>query len=230
MKTLVLALTVLSLAACQGDTHEAAHEDGDDHTHDVAPASPDDILPKQMVQATPVSPAYIQLANNVSVIPDIRQAVESVGVLTHEGVFGPLLFAEELRAFFIQLKPGMYLEEHPHPTESLVYTVSGSWVLCSEGKRQVMEPGSLFHFGSGMPTGWEAPFSEDALLLVVKSKEEGSAYEPYVQGLREMATDLDAQRAEGTEFYFHELAPDHEAIEFARGVNADFDEVLSLRY
>jgi quercetin dioxygenase-like cupin family protein len=149
-----------------------------------------------------------------------------VGILTHEGVFGPLLFAEKTRAFFIELKPGMFLSEHPHPTESIVYTVSGKWVLCSEGKRHVMETGSVFHFGSNMPTGWEAPFAEGALLFVVKSKEEGENYETYMKGLLEVKETMNKDREAGSPFYYNELKPDHPAILFARSVNPDFDTVL----
>jgi quercetin dioxygenase-like cupin family protein len=211
-------------------------EKGKDHSHDDDTASHNhssdetqskkEILEKQYIQATGVSPEYVQLATNVEVIPNIVDALETVGVLTHEGRFGPLLFAENTRAFFIELKPGMFLSEHPHPTESIVYTVSGKWVLCSEGKRQVMETGSLFHFGSNMPTGWEAPFSEGAFLLVMKSKEEGAGYEPYMKGLNDLVEMLDEERAAGAHFYFNELKPDHEAIKFAREVNPDFDKVL----
>lgn len=232
MKNNLLFLIPIILFSCNqppddaaGDSH--VHDDGSTHTHEVPEGQVDiDTLEKQVVAATAISPEYLQLAKNVEIIPNIGEAIESVGVLTHEGIFGPLLFAEKTRAFFIELKPGMFLSEHPHPTESFVYTVSGTWVLCSEGKRQVMEAGSLFHFGSNMPTGWEAPFAEGAFLLVVKSTEEGEAYEPYMKGLKEMVTMLDEERKAGTAFYFNELAPDHEALEFARSVNPDFDEVL----
>lgn len=190
-----------------------------------------DTLEKQVIHATDVAPEYVQLATGLRVVPNISDAVETVGVSTHEGVFGPLLFTKRTRAFFIELKPGMFLAEHPHPKESLVYTVSGKWVLCSEGKRQVMETGSLFHFGDNIPTGWEAPFEGGAFLLVVKTKEEGADYEPYMKGLREMATHLEEERKIGTEFYYNELEEDHPAIQFARSVNPDFDSVLkSIAY
>jgi quercetin dioxygenase-like cupin family protein len=231
MKNLVFPLFVLMLVSCkqqeQADPNAHIHADGSTHSHE-APAGQVDIdtLAKQTYPATAISPEFIQLANNIEIIPNIVDAVSSVGVLTHEGIFGPLLFAESSRAFFIELKPGMFLSEHPHPTESIVYTVSGKWVLCSEGKRQVMETGSLFHFGSNMPTGWEAPFAEGAFLLVVKIKENGAAFEPYMQGLKDMAIMLDNERKGGMQFYFNELDAEHEAIIFAKSVNPDFDEVL----
>ena len=222
-----LILSLIIFGSCAGES-DHGHDHDEEETNYTTPA---DTLEKFTVEATPYSPEYIQLATNIEIVPDITKAVESVGVLTHEGIFGPLLFAENLRAFFIELKPGMFLSEHPHPTESIIYTVRGKWVLCSEGKRQVMEAGSAFHFGSNMPTGWEAPYEEGALLFVVKSKNEGEDFEPYVQGLMDMRDDLDSQRKAGEEiFYFNELEEDHPAIQFARSVNPDFDEVLKIEY
>lgn len=220
-----LCLLIL-LGACNQNDKNTNHTHPENE-HDEAPAQgTGEILEKTIVPATPYAPEYLQLARNVEVIPNILDTTKLAGVLTHEGVFGPYLFAENIRAFYIQLKPGMFLTEHPHPTESIVYTVSGKWVLCSEGKRQVMETGSLFHFGSNMPTGWEAPFAEGAFLLVLKAKEKGEAFEPYIKGLIEMKGTLDEERKNGTAFYFNELKPDHPAILFARLVNPNFDEVL----
>ena len=230
---LILSILLITWSCNNSVNHNESHSAG--HSHEL-PATERlpivlDTLEKQVVGAGVNSPEYIQLATGIEIIPDIRDAVSTVGVLTHEGIFGPLLFAERSRAFFIELKPGMFLSEHPHPTESLVYTVSGSWVLCSEAKRQVMNAGSLFHFGDNMPTGWEAPFEGGALLLVVKTKEEGANYDDYMAGLREMVGELDAERKNGTAFYYNELSEDHPAIQFARSVNPDFDKVLeSIEY
>lgn len=184
------------------------------------------ILEKYVVPATPSSPELVQLAKNVTVIPNIIDPAKRVGVLTHEGVFGPLLYAEKMRAFFIELKPGMFLHEHPHDAESLVYTVSGKWVLCSEGKRQVMEAGSIFHFGSNMPTGWEAPFAEGALLMVVKTKKVTDGYKTFMEGLTKMKSNLEKERSEGALFYFNALRPDHPAVVFAKSVNPNFDALV----
>lgn len=235
--SIVLLMATAIFWACSHHASESgeeghSHDGGEPHAHSESPvpATTAEIKPAAIVPATPVSPAYIQHAKNIEIITDIRDAVESVGVMTHEGIFGPLLYGEKMRSFFIELQPGMFLAEHPHPTESMIYTISGNWVLCSEGKRQVMEPGNVFHFGSNMPTGWEAPFDEPALLFVVKSTTEGDSYAPYMQGLKDMASDLDKQRAEGGVFYFNELPEDHPAIQFARSVNPDFDEVLAIEY
>lgn len=184
------------------------------------------ILEKRTVQATATAPEYVQLARNVEVIPNIEDAVKTSGVLTHEGLFGPLLFAERTRAFFLELKPGMFLAEHPHDLGSIVYTVRGKWVLVSEGKRQVMEAGSLFRFGDRMPTGWEAPFAGGALVLIFKQKVKPEDYDTFNAGLKKVQAEIEAERRKGEKFYFNELAPDHPAVVFARSVNPDFDAVL----
>lgn len=216
----------MALACGQGSTGEAdpghTHGPGDDHQHKG------EVLPATAVEATDFAPEYIQHATGVEIIPDVYPGLQSASnTFTHEGNFGPLLFGESIRSFYIRLEPGMFLAEHPHPTESLVFTVSGRWVLCSEGKRQVMEAGSTFHFGSNAPTGWEAPFPEGAFLYIVKQFEEGLDYESYTSDIRNLAEQLDQEMSEGSAFYYHQLPPDHEAIQFAREHNPNFDEILS---
>jgi hypothetical protein len=84
----------------------------------------------------------------------------------------------------------------------------------------------VFRFGDKMPTGWESPFAEGALLLVVKSKHGTDGYETFNNGIKSMQSTVDKERKSGTPFYFNELKPDHPAISFARSVNPNFDEVL----
>ena len=228
-RSLALLLAGSLAVACTQEAPEEAdhghtHEPGDEHQHGA------EILPATVVPATDFAPEYIQHATGIEIIPNVYAGLESPSnTFTHEGNFGPLLFGENIRSFYIRLEPGMFLAEHPHPTESLVFTVSGRWVLCSEGKRQVMEAGSTFHFGSNIPTGWEAPFPEGAFLYIVKSYEDID-YESYTTDIRNMAVELDQQMSQGSEFYFHQLPPDHEAIQFARQHNPDFDEILAIRY
>ena len=234
MRLATFLITLLMTTAASAQSGAPQHSHGTPHTHDASPAhnaAKSAVRGKQVVQATEISPEYIQMAKNVEIIPNIENAVKSsAGVLTHEGLFGPLLFAEQNRAFFIELKPGMFLGEHPHDTGSIVYTVRGNWVLASEGKRQVMKAGSLFRFGDGMPTGWEAPFAEAALLLIVKPKQANDGYGPFHKGIKSMQATVDKQRKGGSPFYYNELKPDHPAITFARSVNPKFDDVLAIKY
>jgi quercetin dioxygenase-like cupin family protein len=219
LATLLLALALPATALAQ-----AAHAHPD---HGAAPG----VKPKTTVPATDVAPSYVQLATNVEVIPNIEDAVKSKSAIpTHEGTFGPLLYAEETRSFFIELQPGMFLAEHPHDVGSIIYTVRGKWVLASEGKRQVMQAGSLFRFGDKMPTGWEAPFNEPALLLVVKPKGDNTDYDIFNRGLKAMQASTDKDRKAGKmQFYYSELKPEDPAIAFARSVNPNFDAVLKIK-
>ena len=224
MKLAIILAAALLPATAFAQGHSGDHKHGHSHDHE---ASEPTVLPKKTVPATSISPEYVQLAKNVEVIPNIEKAVASpAALLTHEGLFGPLLFAEQNRAFFIELQPGMFLAEHPHATGSIIYTVRGKWVLASEGKRQVMEAGSLFRFGDQMPTGWEAPFGEGALLLIVKGKAPNDGYQTFNDGIRSMQAAVDKDLKAGAAYYYNALAPNHEAIAFARSVNPDFDAVL----
>lgn len=233
-KSLLIVLVGSLTLACAEAAHDEVDHDEADHSHEAAAAAhqpPADTLPPTVVEATDFSPEYIQHATGIEIIPDIEAVQEMPpNTFTHEGNFGPLLFGHRIRSFYIRLEPGMFLAEHPHPTESLVFTVNGRWVLTSEGKRHVMEAGTAFHFGDNIPTGWEAPFGEGALLYIVKSMGPDEGYEPYTTGLRELSARLDQQMSEGEVFYFHQLPEDHPAILFAREHNPDFDEVLAIRY
>ncbi len=215
----------LSAYAQESSSHHPHDEGGHSHDHEAGTSA--GAIEAFTVPASEVSPEYLQLATNVEVIPNIETAVTAPSaIMTHEGLFGPLLFAEQTRAFFIELQPGMFLAEHPHDTGSIVYTVRGRWVLASEGKRQVMESGSLFRFGDGMPTGWEAPFGEGALLLIVKPKGDSTDYEVFHHGIEDMREMVEADRQSGGAYYYNALKSDHPAILFAHSINPDFDKVL----
>lgn len=154
--------------------------------------------------------------------PDGIQIIEDIttrdGVDTLEGRIGPLLLGEKCQCHFIEMKPGMFCGEHPHPTESLIYTVKGRWVLCSQGKRFHMKPGALFWFGPDIPTGYEVPFDEDVFLLIFKgerSTEKPSDFTDYLLTLRDR---LIAQNRDGIPFAFAQLPEDHPAKQFAAGL------------
>ncbi|MEM7517084.1 MAG: hypothetical protein AAF368_09210 [Planctomycetota bacterium] len=127
--------------------HSHDHDHGQDHGH--GPASASENLPAnsafpQVVAATPNSPEFLRLASGIQLIDDIdAAATHESATFTHEGTFAPLLFTEGMRAFRLKLDAGMFLAEHPHAAESLIFTVRGQWVLCSEGNRQVMKAGRL---------------------------------------------------------------------------------------
>jgi quercetin dioxygenase-like cupin family protein len=154
--------------------------------------------------------------DGIRIIDDI---MTMLGVDTLEGRIGPLLNAARGGCHYIDMPAGLYLEEHPHETESLIFTVRGRWVLCSGGTRHVMRPGSLFWFGDNVPTGYEVPFDEDAFILIFKSGERGSDHDTnFVEYLKGMAARIAQEHKEGTPFLLTELPDDHPARVFAAGI------------
>jgi pimeloyl-ACP methyl ester carboxylesterase/quercetin dioxygenase-like cupin family protein len=169
------------------------------------------------------TPQRLHLAPGIQVIDDIGDAEKTAGVPTLEGRIGPLLMGDGCQAHFIDMPAGMFVGEHPHSTESLIFTVRGKWVLCSAGRRHVMQPGTLFRFGPGTPTGYEVPFAESALILIFKGDRLSKSENEFMEYLRGMAGRLEKEHAAGTPFLLKELAADHPAREFARRVNPQFD-------
>lgn len=143
------------------------------------------------------------------------------GIATVEGTMVPLLTGEKLRSHMIVMHAGQYCDAHPHATESIIYTISGRWVFCTEDDngeqvRTVIGPNDLFHFPGGVATGFETPFDEDASILIVKSGSE--SYEELSSGIQGAKEHLDEEHAKGVPFYFKDLPADHPAREFARQV------------
>lgn len=158
----------------------------------------------------------IEEIDGIKILPALEGAP---GVDTLEGRIGPLLNAERGGCHYIDVPAGAFLADHPHPTESLIYTVRGQWVLCSRGKRWHMRAGSLFWFGDGIPTGYENPFDEPAYLLIFKTEPRTPGHDAgRLEHIEDIRRKLEAEHSEGTPFAFAELPADHPAREFARRV------------
>lgn len=150
----------------------------------------------------------------------LRNIVDQPGIETVEGRLVPLLSGDQIKSHIIVMHPGQYASAHAHETESIIYTVSGSWVFCTtegdEEKRTVINAGDLFRFPGGAPTGFETPFDDPAVIFIVKS---GSyTYQDQIQGMLEAKNILEEQAAGGEAFFYHELEPGHAAIAFAEKV------------
>ena len=175
-------------------------------------------------QPTEITPARLHLAPGIQIVDDITDKKQTAGVATLEGQIGPLLLGEGCQAHFIDMPAGMYCEEHPHSNESIIFTVRGQWVLCSKGRRHVMQPGTLFHFAPNTPTGYEVPFSEDAFILIFKGQRLTDNEADFIQYLKGMAKRLQQEHQAGVAYLLSDLPSDHAAIRFAREVNPDFAE------
>jgi quercetin dioxygenase-like cupin family protein len=166
-------------------------------------------------QRTDKLPTVESFADGVNVVEGVP---EQPGIDTLEGRIGLLLQGEDVQSQYIAMPPGMFTPEHAHETESIIFTIDGPWVLCSDGKRRVMESGDIFWFGSGVPTGYEMPphFSDEATILIFKGERSEGSRDGFVEYVtEEMNPTLEAQRAEGTPFTFEELDDDHPAVTFA---------------
>ena len=160
-------------------------------------------------------PKILKPVEGIQIIDDVTA---QFGVDTLEGRVGPLMQGVGSRSQFFELPAGLYTYEHPHPTESIIYTVYGQWVLCTGGKRHVMKPRSLFGFGPNIEAGYEVPFDEPAFILIFKGERglDPAAMVDYLQN--EMQPHLMQEHEAGQAFWLRELAEDHPARVFARSL------------
>lgn len=140
------------------------------------------------------------------------------GVDTLEGRIGPLLNGFKGAAHYIVMPPNMYCEAHKHPTESIIFTAKGQWVLYSEGERHLMKEGSLFFMPPDVETGYEVPFDEPATILIIKFEgpNDPEKFLTYLEGLKQR---LETRRDTGEAFQLSDLPLDHPARVFAKNLN-----------
>jgi quercetin dioxygenase-like cupin family protein len=148
-------------------------------------------------------------------IPILDSIQDALGVQTLEGRIGPLISGLKGSAHYITMPPNMYCAPHKHSTESIIYTAKGSWVLCSEGQRHLMNEGSIFFMPPDVETGYEVPFDEAATILIVKFEGPNNPDEflIYLQTLKEK---LEKKRTDGEQFYLSELPESHPARLFMK--------------
>jgi len=170
-----------------------------------------------------VSPERMHLAPGVTIIDNILDTSRIVGVDTLEGVIGPLLRTPEMRAHYIDMPAGLFLDEHPHAKGSIIYTVRGEWALESLGRWHHMKPGSLYWFGDTIPTGFQVPFRENAYILIFKAVP-GNDDAEFMKYLRGLATNLRKDQDGGMVFHLTALPAGHPALAFARKINPKFDQ------
>jgi hypothetical protein len=197
------------------------HSHGGEHPNKSAEYS-HAIQDSEIEPRTATSPERLHLAPGLTIIDDILDRRKTSGVETLEGFIGPLLRTPEMRAHFIDMPAGLYLDEHPHAKGSIIHTVRGRWGLKSLGRWHLMKPGSLYWFGDNIPTGFQVPFGEDAYILIFKAAS-GDDDAAFVHYLRGMAANLRKERETGTAFRLADLPPSHPALDFARKVNPRFD-------
>lgn len=165
-------------------------------------------MSQESIQAA--MPEIVELADSVEVIDDLY---EQPTVGTGAGETGLLLQGESAQAHLIKQPPWLYVT-CDHPTESIIVTLEGEWVLNSHGERRRMTPGSIFWFGSGIPAGFEVPFSEPSTILIFKSEKPDESPAEFVKYLIE--------QSENDPQTLHDLPADHPAVEYAESINEQF--------
>ena len=164
-----------------------------------------------------LSPVDLQPIGDCLVLRDV---MAQPGVDTVEGTLVPLLAGAAIRSHMIVMHPGQYCDAHPHDSESIIYTISGRWVFATteggEPVRTVINPGDLFHFPAGVPTGFETPFDEAAVILILKGG--GSSYGDMAAGMIEARDTLAYEAASGVPFEYGDLSADHPARLYATQV------------
>ena len=111
------------------------------------------------------SPEKVLLGSGTEVIPNVGNIERIPGLFTEEGRSGFLVSIKNFQAQYLMMSPGLYSEEHAHDYGFMIFTTGGRWVLCSEGRRCLMVPGSICSVQEGASMGMECPFKEAALLL-----------------------------------------------------------------
>ena len=136
------------------------------------------------------------------------------GVDTLEGRIGPIISGNKGAAHYISMPAGMYCSCHTHPTESIILTLKGQWVLCSEGERHHMREGSLFFMPPDVETGYEVPFDEPAVLFITKFEgpKDPAEFMGHLEGLQQR---LIEHHEKGEPFLLSELSEDHPSRVFA---------------
>jgi len=165
-------------------------------------------------------PSIITSWEGIQVIESITDS-KNPGVETLEGRIGPLLKGDASQAHFIEMPGDLYCNEHSHSTESIIFTVKGRWVLCSGGRRKLMQPGSIFWFKAGTTTGYEVPFAEAAFILIFKGERDDMDADRFIEYLQDLGQRLEKSHQVGMPFKMSELSLDHPARIYARGLVAE---------
>jgi quercetin dioxygenase-like cupin family protein len=161
-------------------------------------------------------PEILEMGKGVRIIDDVLAAY---GIDTLEGRVGPLLFGKTGRSHFLDMPASSYVAEHPHADEAFTFTFRGSYVLCVDGERHLMKPGSFQWFGPDVPTGYEVPFDEPAYILVFRGVV-GETPAEMLESIERMKDEFVEKQEAGDElFMLRDLPEDHPARIYAHKVN-----------
>lgn len=173
-----------------------------------------------VAERTEYSPEKVIMGPGSEVMIDVTDDNRTVGLGSAEGRSGFLVATENSQAQFLEMSPGLFSEEHGHSYGYIIYTVKGRWVLCSNKKRCVMNPGSIHVCRTNVSMGMEVPFEEGALVLFFLNGgiEVQSRYEEYMKGVSGGTIEHQMTRM----VHLNDLPDHHPARLFADKVNPGF--------
>jgi len=165
-------------------------------------------------ERTAHSPEKVHLGHGVEVILNTNDGERTTGIMSEEGLSGFLVAIEKAQVQFLDMNPDLYSPEHAHDFGFIIYTVQGEWVLCSEGRRCLMRPGSICSIMANSSMGMEVPFENTvrALYFLEGGVDVQRRYEEYLRKLNEGTVTHHVSRMTR----ISELPEDHPARVFAR--------------
>lgn len=155
----------------------------------------------------------------ITVIDNIDDSTVRPGMEMPEGRIGYLLKGIFTSVDYLELPPDLFFSEVPCNYERIMYTVRGKWVLCSEGRRRILEAGTLCRIGAGIPAGYEVPFDNASLLLVFRASGNASDEEQLVDYYTDLALRAKKMQCAGTVLRISRLSEGHPARIFASGLD-----------
>lgn len=173
-----------------------------------------------LIPRTAFSPEKVRFGTGSEAVLDVLDEDRTVSLPSAEGRSGFLVATEKAQAQFLRMSPGLYSEEHAHSYGFIIYTVEGRWVLCSDQKRCLMNPGSIYACSSNTPMGMEVPFAEGALVIffLEGGTEVEHRYEEYAKAVSEGTKEHNGSKM----IDIRCLPTSHPARAFAMSVNPEF--------
>ena len=172
-----------------------------------------------MPVTNPANPGRKTPRSGIKVVDNADDPVAHPGVNTTMGRAGYLLAGNFADVEYLELLPDTYIPEYPHEAECILYTVKGKWVLCSERRRRIVEPGTLCRVEAGTDVGYEVPFDGPSFVLIFRASEAACDEDRFVDYLAGLAFKLKARQYDKNTCRISDLPEEHPAKVFARSLD-----------
>lgn len=99
----------------------------------------------------------------------IQKIDDAEGLETPEGIMKPLLFGERLFCMHLEVPAGLEISPHSHPTEGIIYCLSGELVVESESENATIGSGTSIIVPPDAVVGIKNQQNAPATAIVVPS-------------------------------------------------------------